>query len=310
MITNNIQYYYSVLMSIIVLCFSQIIYAESFYQVTIDTKPISGTNGIIVFDFIDGDAEANNSVTITEFTTDGLLGDHSSSGGTSGELIPGPVVLFDGEFFNEFQQNITFGDMIIFRMEISTSGSYDPAPDAISFFVLDSISRFPLDTTDPTSADAVFYIEINSETPDTDVYSSDYISATVQETSDPNSESDVSISVTDDPDPVQRNSNLLYTINITNNGPGLAQDVEVYDSLPRGVAVRSASTSQGTCEIDKLDIECELGDIGVGITEIVEIIVRPRRPGALRNTVTVESATSDPYTANNSDTEITTVLRE
>ena len=62
----------------------------------------------MALDFIDGDATPNNTVILTNFLTDGIVGLASTIGDVSGAL-PGRVILGDAEFFNEFLQPITLG---------------------------------------------------------------------------------------------------------------------------------------------------------------------------------------------------------
>jgi uncharacterized repeat protein (TIGR01451 family)/fimbrial isopeptide formation D2 family protein len=52
---------------------------------------------------------------------------------------------------------------------------------------------------------------------------------------------DLSITKSDSPDPVTAGTYLGYEINVTNNGPGYARNVNVTDTLPDGVMFSSAS---------------------------------------------------------------------
>lgn len=131
------------------------------YQVTVDTSPLAGSASQLAFDFIDGDAAAN-SIILSAFATDGVVGSASSLGAVSGTL-PGPVMLSDGDFFNEYLLDITLGESLSFLFE-ATSNASAPGSflDAFSFFVLDPVTLFPLfSTTDPTGADALFAFNID-----------------------------------------------------------------------------------------------------------------------------------------------------
>ena len=75
--------------------------AFALLQVNVDTSPLAGTSASVAFDFIDGDASNNNSATISDFSTNGILGSHSISGEVTGTL-PGTITLGDAASFNEF----------------------------------------------------------------------------------------------------------------------------------------------------------------------------------------------------------------
>ncbi len=63
------------------------------------------------------------------------------------------------------------------------------------------------------------------------------------------SQSDVAILKTASPEPVNQGTNLAYTLQVTNNGPAVAQGVTVTDILPSSVTFSSVSipASQGSC---------------------------------------------------------------
>jgi hypothetical protein len=57
--------------------------------VSLDTTSLSGSIAQLAFDLIDGDGLVNNSVTISDFSSNGVLGTGSFSGGVTGSL-PNP----------------------------------------------------------------------------------------------------------------------------------------------------------------------------------------------------------------------------
>lgn len=133
-------------------------------------------------------------------------------------------------------------------------------------------------------------------------------------------DADVRIAKADDPDPVEVDENLDYTLDVTNDGPGTAQSVTVTDTLPHGVEFRSADSDPGDCPTtpDKDTITgagndtvvCELGDLAPGESGVVEIRVRPQdgqQGTTLTNVAEVAAATDDPELDNNEATEMTTV---
>jgi uncharacterized repeat protein (TIGR01451 family) len=121
---------------------------------------------------------------------------------------------------------------------------------------------------------------------------------------------DLGVVKTDAPDPVHVGQNLTYTVRVTNDGPLVANGVTLNDTLPKNAGFGSASTTQGSCTVKpaKRLVTCAIGSMAAGATVTVMITVKPTAKGTIANTATV-SATSppDPSTANNSDTESTTV---
>ncbi len=128
---------------------------------TMDTSSaLSGTNAQLAFDFIDGDYVVNNTVSISGFSTDGVLGASSTVGGVSGNL-PANVTINDDDFFNELLQPITLANSISFSLNITENHAGGPTPDSFSLFLLDNAAEFSLfPTTDPFGADALLAVEI------------------------------------------------------------------------------------------------------------------------------------------------------
>ena len=122
---------------------------------------------------------------------------------------------------------------------------------------------------------------------------------------------DLSVAMTDSPDPVAVRSNLTYTVTVTNGGPAAAPGVTLTDVLPEVVFV-SATPRQGTCTRagkGRRDgtLTCDLGTLEPGASATVSIVVTPSRDGTITNTVTVRGNAPDPSSANNTATETTTV---
>ncbi|MGB8509788.1 MAG: PQQ-dependent sugar dehydrogenase [Pyrinomonadaceae bacterium] len=120
------------------------------------------------------------------------------------------------------------------------------------------------------------------------------------------SSADLTISNTDSPDPVAVGTSLSYRINVTNNGPATATNVNIADTLPAGVNFNSATPSQGSCA-GTTAINCAVGSIAVGASATVTIVVQPQSAGPLSNTATVSASEADPIPADNSATATTVV---
>ena len=126
-------------------------------QITVDTSSLFGMSASLAFDLIDGDGGSTpSSVTISGFNSDGTLAGHSSSASGVTGALPGTVTLTDTEFFVEYLQQITLGNLITFIFD--ASGNFAGlTPDSFSFFILNETATASLITTsDPTGANALF----------------------------------------------------------------------------------------------------------------------------------------------------------
>src|SRR5205807_7809700 len=63
---------------------------------------------------------------------------------------------------------------------------------------------------------------------------------------------------------------------------------------------------QGTCVPSAGAVDCTLGTVSVGSPATVDVLVAPLAHGTLEDDATAASATPDPDSSNNSDTEQTT----
>jgi hypothetical protein len=107
-------------------------------------------------------------------------------------------------------------------------------------------------------------------------------------------------------------SNLLgndftYVISVTNKGPFSAPGVVLTNTLPGSVALKSASTSQGSLVTSGNPVTGSLGALGVSGTATVTITVTPQVTGSITNSATVASGYSDPVSINNTSTVSTLI---
>jgi uncharacterized repeat protein (TIGR01451 family) len=105
------------------------------------------------------------------------------------------------------------------------------------------------------------------------------------------------------------NSNLTYTITVTNNSVQAATGVTVTDWLPAGVSFVSASASpSGTCTETTGTVTCILGTlVGGAAPATITLVTQPTVSGEVVNTATVTLNEPDPDTSNNTATVKTTV---
>jgi uncharacterized repeat protein (TIGR01451 family) len=123
-------------------------------------------------------------------------------------------------------------------------------------------------------------------------------------------EADLSLTMSDSPDPVTVGASLTYTITVTNHGPAQATDVRVVGGLPAGIAAAdSIVPSQGTCSADLSSPQCELGALADGASASVTIVVTPTAVAQpLANTAYTSWNGSDPDSGNDTATATTMVV--
>jgi uncharacterized repeat protein (TIGR01451 family) len=117
---------------------------------------------------------------------------------------------------------------------------------------------------------------------------------------------DLSLTVSDSPDPVILGGNLTYAITVSNPGSLQAIDVVVADTLPASVNFVSATPGQGSCT-GTSSVSCSLGTLNAFGSVTITIVVIPTAEGVVNNTASVTSGSSETNTADNSATSTTTV---
>jgi uncharacterized repeat protein (TIGR01451 family) len=115
---------------------------------------------------------------------------------------------------------------------------------------------------------------------------------------------ELALTKSDSVDPVPLGDNLTYTIQVTNNGPEDATGVTVTDVLPGSVTFVSASPG---CSESAGTVTCDIGNLDASASVSLEIVVTTNTAGTISNTATVTGNESDPFPANNTDTEDTVV---
>jgi uncharacterized repeat protein (TIGR01451 family) len=117
---------------------------------------------------------------------------------------------------------------------------------------------------------------------------------------------DLSVTKTASPNPGQVGVPLSYRIIATNNGPAVATNVSVADTLPSGVTFVSATTTQGNCN-GTSTVNCNLGSLTVGASAIITIVVTPSSTGQITNSATVSGTEIDPDATNNTASATTLI---
>ncbi len=129
---------------------------------------------------------------------------------------------------------------------------------------------------------------------------------------------DLSLTKSDSPDPVAAGRSLTYTIFVANVGPDPATGTVVTDDLPSQVSFEAATTSipAGSCKRSGRRVTCELGTLAASSspattpTVTIKVTVKNNvKVAQISNTASVASDVTDPNPANNSDTELTRVVK-
>jgi uncharacterized repeat protein (TIGR01451 family) len=121
-------------------------------------------------------------------------------------------------------------------------------------------------------------------------------------------DADVAITKTASPNPVRQGNTLTYTLGITNNGPAVATNVTVTDTLPSQVSFVSDTSTQGTCSLASGTVTCSLGTMVSGATATITITVTAVTRGSVTNTASVTANQPDPVLGNNSASNIPATL--
>ena len=120
---------------------------------------------------------------------------------------------------------------------------------------------------------------------------------------------DLTVEITDDPDPVKAGSGLTYTVLFTNAGKREASTVVLATGLHAGVEFVSSTPGLPSCRPAGAAVTCNLGNkLGGSEGKIrVHVMVDPETTGTITYTATIRSEEDEPNTANNAASQQTTV---
>jgi len=116
---------------------------------------------------------------------------------------------------------------------------------------------------------------------------------------------DLALSKITSQEPVSSGLDFNYVVVVTNLGAGNATGVVMTDDLPAGVTLVTATPSQGSCS-GTTTVTCTLGNLLVGGSATIDIVVTKNDPGSVTNTASVAGNEADPNPDNNSNMAITT----
>jgi uncharacterized repeat protein (TIGR01451 family) len=122
------------------------------------------------------------------------------------------------------------------------------------------------------------------------------------------SEAELSLTMTESPDPVLPGGTLTYVATVTNLGPSTATSVTLVDTLPAGVTFVSSMPGPPTCAMAGPTLTCGLGTLAGGASVMVTIVTTVNAGGGiLLNTASVSAEETDPISGTNSATAATAV---
>lgn len=192
------------------------VYADTIFTVTLNTTPLTTLPGSgagpfsLAFQLTDGSGtnDGNNTATITNFDFGGgaAIGSPTTLNGASGDLTSA-VILTDSAFLNALSQGFTPGSTLSFLVDLTTNVDLGDTPDAFAFSILDS-NGSAIPTSDPSFADTLLAINIDSANPLILTYATDPIRSTLGGDG-PSITMDASVVGAPGPTPVPEPSSLL-----------------------------------------------------------------------------------------------------
>jgi len=281
------------------------------------TPPIPGPNGSCAANSVGDDCQQTDdlwgfdedqNITLTVFTGTLTVDDSTGDGLIDGKILPigtevaSHYVYYDPDPLSTIVGCVQFDSPIVatifstnrlFASDFLVNNNVNYLnPAARGFELADDIATF-------TFQGSEVCVDFKAATP------GDYFRV-LTEFSPGALEADLSITKSDDVNPIVAGNTLTYTVRVANAGPDTAENVVVTDTLPTGVTFGSTSG----CTEDTSGVPtCSLGNIAAGDSAqyTVEVTVDAGTSGTITNRVSVTSDTTDPDTDNNATTEDTTV---
>ncbi len=134
-----------------------------------------------------------------------------------------------------------------------------------------------------------------------------YANATFSVVSSEGIAEDLTLKVTDSPDPVAVGANVTYLLTVSNTGPSMATSVVLSNIVPQGVNLVSFNSSQGSIANSSGVIVAQLGALPATSNATVAIVIQALTAGILTNVAAVTRAEPDGYTPNNRVVSFTSV---
>src|SRR5882724_2827069 len=119
---------------------------------------------------------------------------------------------------------------------------------------------------------------------------------------------DLTMGMSDAPDPVVVGNNVTFTMIATNQGPAPASGVLITNPLPANSIFISASASQGTATNNDTAVICALGTLTNRGSAALNVTLKPTQAGPLINNATISANQADHDLSNNAISGTATVI--
>jgi uncharacterized repeat protein (TIGR01451 family) len=218
------------------------------------------------------------------------------------QASPSVALDADGDFVIAWQSNAQDGDLYgVYAQRYSADGTAVGGEFQVNTYIT-SHQHFPSVALD---ADGDFVIAWHSNAQDGDSYG-----IYAQRYEDASETVDLNLVVQDDTDPVTAGNNFTYSLITTNNGSGIAMDVNLSEPLPAGLTYVSddAASLGWVCGQNGTTLNCNKPFMTAGEVSTILVAVTADTAGTLSNTVTVTGAQIDANVNDNTDTETTEVV--
>lgn len=124
---------------------------------------------------------------------------------------------------------------------------------------------------------------------------------------EPPPQTDLAISISDGDQPVTEKGEIVYQLNVENNGPESAPNVEVASLVPNGTSFVAAEASQGACSSEGVDVVCLLGELAPDSSVDLTFTLRADDDGDVVALAVVSSGADELDISDNAAVEVTTV---